>query len=267
MSVALAEDRLAIGGNMPPPDVDPLLDRLRDNHADLIKRRDELLGGIERAPAVIEDEDTAGRMADFVRLQIDKFIKHAKVVHQDEKKYFLDSGRTVDGFKDFLIDDILAGKKMLNAARIAFADKKAAAEKRRRDEEAYKARKAQKALDRAAEEAAAKLRNETDLNAAIVAEEAAEAARLTAEKAAKEAAAKPAELGRTRGEYGSLTTLKQFWDFSDLDRATLDLEALRDHIPGDALEKAVRSWIKANKDYLEGGRRIDGVRIYENTRL
>ena len=47
--------------------------------------------------------------------------------------------------------------------------------------------------------------------------------------------------------------------FDEIDRASLDLEALRFHIPADGLEKAVRSLIKA------GGRELRGTRIFETT--
>jgi hypothetical protein len=59
-----------------------------------------------------------------------------------------------------------------------------------------------------------------------------------------------------RGEMGAVTSLVERWEFSHLDRETLDLETLREHIPLDGLEKAVRSYIKA------GGRELGGVRIF-----
>ena len=125
------------------------------------------------------------------------------------------------------------------------------------------AKKAQEEADAKA----AELREQKDMDAALEAEDTAKLAQATAEKAAKEAAAKPAELGKSRGEHGGQTTLKQFWNFSNLDRSAIDLEALRSHIPADALEKAVRSWINANKDNLAAGQILAGVRIFEDTRL
>ena len=47
--------------------------------------------------------------------------------------------------------------------------------------------------------------------------------------------------------------------FDEIDRASLDLEALRVHIPADGLETAVRSFLKA------GGRELRGTRIFETT--
>ena len=260
-------DTATVGHNLPETDVDPLVERLHETHADLIKRRDELLGAVERAPEDITDEDTAGKMADFVDGQINKFLKRAKVVHQGEKEPFLIAGRTVDGFWHFLSDDLEDGKKALNARRKKYADKKAAEERKRREEEARLAREAEERARKEAEERAAALKADEDLDAAIAAEEAAETARREAEEAAKRAAAKPAELGRSRGDYGGMTTLKQFWNFRNLDRDRIDLEALRDHIPHDAIERAVKSWINANKDNLKAGKQIVGVEIFEDTRL
>lgn len=249
-----------IGDNQPEVEVDPLLERLQENHADLITRRDELLAGIARAPVIINDEETAGKMADFAE-QLTKFVKRTDAVHADEKAPFLTAGRTVDNFWHSLKDDIATGKTSLNVVRKKYADAKAAEELRRREELARMAREEAERLEREAAERAAAMENESDLAAAQKAEEDAEQARLDAEKVQKAADAKPAEMGRSRGDYGGLTTLKQFWDFADLDRAKLDLEALRQHIPEEALEKAVRSFIKAD------GRELAGVRIFENTRL
>ena len=82
-------------------------------------------------------------------VHIDKFLKRSKAVHEDEKAPFLAAGRTVDTFKHFLIDDIDQGKKVLNAARKAYADKKAAEERRRREEEARLAREEEERIVKA----------------------------------------------------------------------------------------------------------------------
>ena len=292
----------AVGHNIPPTDADPLLGRLQEDHAKLMTRRDELLVGIARAPKIVEDDIVSGQMGDFSD-QIFKCIKHAKAMHHDEKEPFLTAGRTVDAFMHSIVDVLEKGRADIDERDKAYLDRKAAIERQRRKEVERKAREeaaaAQKTADEAAakqrdetartqklaDEAATKLREEDDLEKAIEAE--AEVARLAAladeetkkaddeakrlaliaEKAKKDADAKPAELSRTRGEYGSVKSLKHFWDHVDLDRSTIDLEALRQHIPTDALDKAVRSWINANKDELRAGKQLAGVRIFENTRL
>ncbi len=66
-------------------------------------------------------------------------------------------------------------------------------------------------------------------------------------------------MSRQRSDYGAVASLRRFWDMDDLDRETLDLATLRPFLPLDALEKAVRAFIKS------GGRELKGVRIFENT--
>src|SRR3546814_13786914 len=83
------------------------------------------------------------------------------------------------------------------------------------------------------------------------------AAAAAAEKAAN---APAADQSRTRSAHGSVASLRTVWTFRDLDRVALDLAALRDHLPDSALEQAGRSFIKA------GGRKLDGVVIYEDHR-
>ncbi len=62
---------------------------------------------------------------------------------------------------------------------------------------------------------------------------------------------------RVRGEQGSLSTVRTEWKGDILSRDNIDLEALRQHIPLDALERAVTAFVKA------GGRELRGVSIYE----
>lgn len=262
MSVAAAQ----IGHNL-APDADPLLGRLQENHADLIDRKAALLGACERAPKEIKDEETAGKMADFVQKQIDPFLKRSKEVHTSEKEPFLSAGRTVDGFWHTLIDDLEKWKIGLNKVRKAYADEKAAAERKRLDAIAAAERAEAERLRKEAEEKAAALKDNADLSNAIEAEQAAERARIAAERAKDAASEKPAILGRSRGEHGGLTTLKEFWNFSDVDRKTIELEALRTHLPDEAISSAIKSWIKANEEFLKAGGGMIGVRIFRDTRL
>lgn len=330
-----------IGHNLPPEKADPLRDRLYEDYADLIARRDELLSGFINVPEKIEDgdEDTAGKLADFIKKQIAEFKKRAAAVHENEKAPFLAAGRTCDSFKHTLLDDIEKGLVGATAVLKSYADRKAAIERTRRekearikreeaeearrkadaeeaerrkvaaeeqrvrDEEEAKEQRAAAEVQRIADEAVKKMKDEADFKAAqerqadadridrqnkargiererekkrTTAAAAAQAKTGQAEvkrtenvaiKADRSAGAKPAELGKSRGEYGGQTSLKQFWNYTDLDRDRIDLEALRGHIPHDALEKAVKSWIKANADLLAGGTELFGVSIYEDTRL
>jgi hypothetical protein len=107
----------------------------------------------------------------------------------------------------------------------------------------------------AAEEAAAKAR-EAKTIARDVKEQigSSERQERMADKLDNKAQAGSSELGRTRGGLGSMASLTQRWAIEDIQRHSLDLEALRDHLPIGALETAVRSWIDANKDGLRDGK-------------
>lgn len=260
------EDRPGIGDNLPPEDADPLRDRLHEDHADLLARRDALLGAIERTPGEVNDDEASGKMGDFSD-QIHKCIKWAEATHKDEKAPFLANGRTVDSFLHGVVDPLKKLRTIVDARNKAFHDAKAARERAERQEAERIAQEEAARAAKAAAEAAAAIKKEDDLAAAIEAEDLAKQAAATALKAKQAAEAKPAELSRTRGEYGSVKSLKQFWNFADLNRSALDLGALRDHLPADALEKAVRFWIKANVDALRQGATLNGVRIFEDTRL
>ena len=247
-----------IGDNMPPHDADPLRDRLSETHAALLKRRDELLAASERAPSEVSDEDTAGKVADFIK-QIAACIKNTDTHRVAEKEVYLAGGRTVDGWFKKIADPLAEAKAKIEARLTIYQRRKADAERRAREEVERAARAEAERAAKAAAEAEAAIKAASDLQAAIVAEAAAAQAAADAEKAKKAAEAKPAELSRSRGDYGAVASLHTFWDFADLDRATLDLEALRQHLPADALEKAVRAFVKA------GGRELRGARIFENT--
>jgi len=293
------------GSNLPPTDADPLKERLHEEHANLIERRDELLAGLGRVPDKIEDgdEETAKKLTDFLKKQVAEFKKQSNAVHEDEKAPFLAASRTCDTFKHVLLDDIDKAARGAVAVLKSFADRKVAIERARREEEELKARQAAAVARRLeeeararrdeeaarkrreAEEAAKKMQDEQDLAAAQLAQVEAdrvEAENLAADKlgqeeidrteavalqAGKAADAKPAEMGKIRGEMGGQTSLKRFWNFTDLRREDIDLEELRQHITVAAYEAGVRSWIKANTAGLEQGWTLKGVRIYPDTRL
>jgi hypothetical protein len=80
-----------------------------------------------------------------------------------------------------------------------------------------------------------------------------------AERLDKKADANQAELSRTRGDLGSVSSLRTDWVHDGFDREKIDLEALRQHLPADAIDQAIRSFIRA------GGRTLRGTHIFEQT--
>ena len=248
-----------IGDNQPPVDANPIQDRLAEDHVDLVARRDELLASAARTPETVEDEETNKRFATLAKL-LAALVKKTETGRVGEKEFFLEGGRQVDGWFRQITEPVKKAKALIETRQTEWQRKVAAEERRRRQEEE---RLAREEADRLAREAAAKgmaARDAKTLDDAVAAEAAAKQAAADAEVAAKAAAAKPADLSRTRSDEGAVASLKTWWDFRDIDRSRLDLEALRQHLPTDALEKAVRSFVKV------GGRELDGVVIFENSR-
>lgn len=236
----------------------PLDDLLTEETENLAARRDELLGSASRVPTTIGSEDVSQKVADLIRL-FSACRKAAETWRVARKEPSLAEGRLIDAHGKRITDPLDRGKSDLEKRLTAYQRIKAEEERRRREADARAAAEEAERQRREAEAAAAAAKTEQDIDAAITAEEIARQAQGDAVKAQKVAEVKPAELSRTRGDYGAVASLRTFWDFTELDRDAIDLEKLRPHLAVDAIEKAVRSYIRA------GGRRLAGVRIFENT--
>lgn len=246
--------------NNPPADLlvgDALREKLRDENYELIERRDQLLDAATRMPP-ITDDDVAGKVSDYVK-QLTALVKASETQRTGAKEPYLEGGRNVDGFFKAITDPVEKVKNDTQRKLTVYLREKEEAERRARMEQE---RLAREAAEKAAKEAAQKAKDAVDaaaLDGAIEAEKAAEVAAADLAKAQQAAEVKPAELSRTRGEYGSMSSLRTEWVFDDISRADLDLEALRPYLPTDGIEKAIRAFIRA------GGRELAGVRIHERT--
>lgn len=224
----------------------------------LLARRDELLGSAWRAPATVTDDDVAGKTADLVKM-IAVCIKNAEADRVARKDPFLRGGQVVDAVFRGVTEPLTKAKAEIERRLTLYQREKADAERRRREEIARQEREEAERRARAAAEAEAKAQTEADLDRAIAAEALAKQQQADAIEAQRAAEAKPADLSRSRSDMGAVASLHRFYDFTDLDREAIDLETLRPFIPLDAIEKAVRAFIKA------GGRELRGVKIFENT--
>lgn len=253
-----------IGDNRPPDAADPLRDRLTETHDALAARQAYLLASAaERGAEVIEDEETAQDVSDYIS-DMTKCLKALEGARVAEKEPFLTAERTVDGFFKKLAGPLGKLKETVNEPLTIWGRKKQDAERKRRQEEeriaretAERARLEAEATDRAA--MAAMENTETALDTAIEAERKAEQAKADLVKAGRATEASAAVLSRGRSDKGTGFGLVTFWDYADLNRVTIDLEALRQHLPEAAIISAVKSFIMA------GGRELRGVRIFENT--
>jgi hypothetical protein len=253
-----------------------LRDFLLEDFAELIARKQELLGSVGRAPLVIADAEACERMAELQK-QIRACHKAAEAKRVDYKEPFLTGGRTVDAVAKREITDPLDRSSVEIGKRLTVWQRKVAEEERQRREaearrQAEEAAAAEAEAQRLAAEAAereADATTEEELEAAIAASEQAAGAGELADQArndlvaaTRHVEAKPAELSRVRTDLGAVASLRTFWDFdpATLDRSSLDWDMLAAHISTECIEKAIRSFIRA------GGRECGPkLRIFENT--
>lgn len=187
----------------------------------LLKRIEDLLAATKRAPKKVTSKVEAEKMSDF-RSQIAAAAKAADQLREIDKKAFEEPAKAVHGFWKKRIDELNAATAQTGLVLTAYLT-----EERRK---------------------------------------AAEAAKKAAEKQAAEAAKRqapppppppPKPTPVLRGDGGSHSGLRNVWTFRNLDRSTLDLEALRPYLADVALEAAVRQAIG------DGVRELKGVEIYE----
>lgn len=247
-------NQATIGHNNPPTDAELFAERMQEKHGQLLDRINALLEDARNVPNEVTDDAGANQLADLVK-NITKATKDADAVRVDEKEPYLSMGRVVDAFfKTRAADALGSAKTNVNRPLTAYLERKAAEERARLAEEARKAReKAEAEAKIAADLEAAKLKTASD--AAL------EQAAMTEARAAKlelQAEAKPAALSKVSSGQ-STAGLRTRWVGEVLSREDLNLEALRQHLPADALQKALNSFIAA------GGRTLNGARIYEQT--
>lgn len=254
-ATAFNEPLVGLHHNNPPSEAEIVREKLDANHADLVARRDALLAGVARAPETISDDATCGRVADFVK-QLTAHIKTSEAARTAAKEPYLSAGRAVDAYFKGVTDPLDAAKKTLSKRMDAFINAKIAKERREREEAA---RLAREEAERQERELMAKAADMKGPEADVAIDDALQA-KADADRAAREASAKSADLGRTRGDLGGVATARTTWEVEVLDIHAVPLESLRPYLAVDAVERAIRAFVRA------GGRSLPGVRIYEDTR-
>lgn len=243
-----------IGHNLPPNDSVLLQEALQEKTFALRSRHDELLAAVERIPAECADDETAGKIGDMIKM-ITACHKSFETQRVGEKEPYLTLGRTVDGFYKKFTEGLEGAKKRATKPLDAYLQKKAE-EKRAAEREAARLQRIEAdRLAREAEELAqANMTQASDatLKEAVKMDE-------QATKSDKLADARPAELARTRGDYGSLATLRTTWVGEIVEKSAVDLEALRPFISEDVLQKLINAAVRA------GFRELRGVKIYEKS--
>lgn len=244
----------AIGHNNPPTDAEILAEQFNEKHGEAIKHADELIAAVDRMPKEITDHETAKKVTTLIA-QITKAAGGIDKIRSAEKEPYLTKGRLVDGFFKTFTDKLATAKTYANRPLTKFLQDEAEKERKRREEEAERQRK--EAADKLAEAAAAEqagngLTAQETMKEALKTEKA-------ADKLEKSIAGNPAALAQTRTETGNMASLRTAWVGQIIDRAELDLEALRQYLPESALQTAVNAFVK------DGGRTLKGATITQTS--
>lgn len=237
---------------------------LEQQNEDLIKRKNELLGAVDRMPKEIETDEMQDKFIDQIKL-MKSCAKEAGSRQVTDKAPFLEGGRTVDGFYKPIQNALTDAAKRLEGGPLR------AYQRKKYDEEQARLRAERIEADRIAEEeckaaeAAAKLAtSDEDLEAAIAAEERANEAQQDAGKAAEAAEAPTNDLTRTHATYGGKASSSKKAAFRFEDIKDVDLEILRPFIPIGAIEMAVRSYMKIHKGPATNIPPIKGVTFFDD---
>ena len=255
------EPAIGIGHNRSPEPIGEIEQKLAQRYDDLVERFRDLELGCSRVPECIERAEEAGLVADFVA-QCQSHIRSAEAAHKEEKAFFLQGGRAVDGFfkrrcerLDAAVGGVISRLKTYydrthDALAAAHAEmvREAMAETQRAAAEEAEHRAAARRLAATAQTAEDRRRAAEHL---AQAEAASERARIAAERATM-----PLEPLRIEGDYGAVAYLTRTWAFEVTDLAQVP----RTYLALDA--EKVRGAISKQEV-----REIPGLRIFQNESL
>ena len=242
-------ERITIGGNNPPSEIEILKQRLASH-----TKEDELIDDLvtRTIPSEVLTDEMAGELADFIK-SLKAARKSVENIFTAEKAPFFEACKVADAWKN--VRWLRIDTCVMDASKpiIAWNSKKEAEEKARQAE-----------LARLAQVEAEKLAKEAEAHAnAGINDTAAELLDFAIGKEDKAAAiiAKSEDVrGRSYGSFSSASSRK-VWVGEIDNTVVLDLEALRKYLDKDSLDKAIRAAIK------DGVREIRGVKIFEEDKL
>lgn len=247
--------------NAPPP-LAPLspqevVARLDYEFPELIRRRDELLAGINAFLSVnptIVDESAQGRAAENRRM-FQALSTSAENKRVEAKAPYLAAGKALDAWFKRAIDPLEAPMAKLLVRMTDFGLKVEEERRRIAEDEAARERAAANAK---AETAAAALSSGEPEDAQAALDQAVEAER-SAERAELHAASAPAEHSRVRGEFGAVASLKRTWKWREVDHNLIPRDLM------DVSSAKVIARIKLGGRDANGvpKARIPGIEIYE----
>jgi len=228
----------------------PIETVLRADFADLMATVDETLARFDEAPAEVKSEEDMIAIGTIIT-DARKVVKEIEQARTDEGKPLFDAKRTLDGFFKDLTGKIDAAQKRVTARADKYTRQKEAEAReiaRRRAEEARRA------------EEEARRRAEAAKSAEAGGRAAARAETLSAQADEQQAAAEAASSKISAG--GVTASARKTWNFHIDDYAALDLNDLKPFIDRKAVEAAIRSMVRIQKDMT----RLKGVTVYQDTK-
>lgn len=236
---------------------------LEQQNEDLIKRKNELLGAVDRMPGKIETDEMQDKFIDQIKL-MKSCAKDAESRQVKDKAPFLEGGRTVDGFYKPIQNALTEAAKRLEGGPLrAYQRKKYDEEQARLRAERIEAERIAEEERKAAEAAAKLATSDDDLDAAIAAEERANEAQQDAEKASDASQAPTNHLTRTHATYGGQASSSKKAAFRFEDINDVDFSILRQHIPIGAIETAIRSYMRVYKGPAANIPPIKGITFFD----
>lgn len=196
------ETRHGLGGNNPPSDIDAFGQQILERYPEDFSKAKRLLEAEERLPAEVSDDETSGKLGDFIK-QVKTAYKGLENIRSAEKEVYLEGGRKVDGFFKKHTDKLKSLVAKAEAVNAAYLQKKKDEEKRRLEEEAEKKRLEAEAQIREAQRKqreAEEKRKEAEAAERKAREEAEQREREIRAKAEEERKAKQAEIDRLEKE-------------------------------------------------------------------
>lgn len=233
--------------NNPPSEVELLQIRMSNDHEKSLSHAQALIEAADRLPTEVSDDETADKLADYIK-KVGARRKDVESIRVAEKEPFLNLGRMVDGFFKNVTDRLDGAKMKAQRPLDVYMKQKAAAEQRRRDEEAKALReKAEAEAAAAASLAAANKPHEAYgmMDQALTTEK-------TAAKMEVAAEARPADMARTRSASGSVATLRTRWVGKVIDRSQIDYATLAPFFTDEAVQKALNAFVAAGRRELRG---------------
>lgn len=240
-----------VGHNNPPSEVEIVIGRLEAKDLAVAKQLDFVKR--QPAPNVIEDERMAGIVTESIKI-ITGIKKSVTDIHKEVKAPYLECGKAVDAWKN-------RNELMLDAVRATYAKPLEAYLAKRAAEERARQLEISKQERERAEALAAEAQETAQAGIADTAEELLDAACATEQLAGRiednAHTAKLSSLAKARSTSGASASQRLVWTGDITNLQALDLNKLRRNFTEVAIQTAVNQFVR------EGGRELDGVKIWE----